>query len=376
MLVKTLLNEQGSFMESTKTQINIKTIGYGNNHSFTNLGPLEFERRQPKAKDVAMDILYCGVCHSDLHQASNDWGNTVYPCVPGHEIVGRVTAIGAEVTKFKVGEMVGVGCMVDSCRECAACKEGLEQYCEGPVGFTGTYNGPAKPDGTNTFGGYSDKIVVDENFVLKIPENLDIKAVAPILCAGVTTFSPLRHWKVSAGQKVGIIGFGGLGHLAVKLAAAMGADVTVFSTDADKSDDAKKFGAKDFVLSDDTDAMAKLELNYDFLLNTIPYPFDPNPYIKLLKRDATMAVVGLIMPFSEETNNMEMIFHRRNLAGSLIGGIAETQEVLNFCAEHNILPEIEMIAMEDINDAQKRMKNEEVRFRYVIDIANTMPKEV
>lgn len=362
-------------MESTKTQFTTKAIGYGNNHSFTSLGAMEFERREPKAKDVAMDILYCGVCHSDLHQASNDWGNTVYPCVPGHEIVGRVTAVGGEVTKFKVGETVAVGCMVDSCRECAACQEGLEQYCEGAVGFTATYNGPAKPDGTNTFGGYSDKIVVDEHFVLKVPENLDIKAVAPILCAGVTTYSPLKKWKVSAGQKVGVIGLGGLGHMAVKLAAAMGAEVTVFSTQEDKEADAKKFGAKDFVLSDDTEAMSKLELKYDFLLNTIPYAFDPNPYVKLLKRDATMAVVGLILPFSEETNNMEMIFHRRNLAGSLIGGIAETQEVLDFCSEHNILPEVEMIAMEDINDAHKKMKNEEVRYRYVIDIAKTMPKE-
>jgi alcohol dehydrogenase (NADP+) len=362
-------------MESTKTQTATKTIGYGNNHSFTSLGPIEFERRPPGAKDVAMDILYCGVCHSDLHQASNDWGNTVYPCVPGHEIVGRVTAIGAEVTKFKTGETVAVGCMVDSCRECAACKEGLEQYCEGPVGFTGTYNGPAKPDGSNTFGGYSDKIVVDEHFVLKVPENLDVKAVAPILCAGVTTYSPLKHWKVSAGQKVGVIGLGGLGHLGVQLAAAMGADVTVFSTADEKELDAKKFGATDFVLSDDTEALEKLELKFDFLLDTIPYPHDINPFVKLLKRDATLAVVGLLLPFKEETNNQEVAFHRRNISGSLIGGIAETQEVLDFCGEHNILPEVEMIAMEDINDAHKKMKNQKVRFRYVIDIANTLKAE-
>ena len=362
-------------MESAKTQTTTKTIGYGNNHSFTNLGPMEFERREPKEKDVAIDILYCGVCHSDLHQASNDWGNTVYPCVPGHEIVGRVTAIGDEVTKFKVGETVAVGTLVDSCRECEQCQQGLEQYCEGPVGATNTYNGPFKPDGSNTFGGYSDKIVVDEHFVYTIPESLDITKVAPLLCAGLTTYSPLKHWKVGLGQKVGIVGFGGLGHLAVKLAVALGADVTVFSTDKDKESYATELGAKDFVLSDDTAAMEKLELKYDFLLNTIPYPFDPNPYVKLLKRDATMAVVGLLLPFSEETNNMEVIFHRRNLAGSLVGGVPETQELLDFCAEHNILPEVEMISMEDINDAHKRMKNEEVRFRYVIDIANTMPKE-
>ena len=359
-------------MESTATKISSKAIAYGNNHSFTNLGPMEIERRAPKAKDVAIDILYCGVCHSDLHQAGNDWGNTVYPCVPGHEIVGRVTAIGGEVTKFKVGETVAVGTLVDSCRECEQCRQGLEQYCEGPVGATNTYNGPFKPDGTNTFGGYSDKIVVDEHFVYTIPENLDIKAVAPLLCAGLTTYSPLKHWKVGAGQKVGIVGFGGLGHLAVKLAVALGADVTVFSTDEDKESYAAELGAKDFVLSTDTAAMEKLELQYDFLLNTIPYPFDPNPYVKLLKRDATMAVVGLLLPFSAATNNMEVIFHRRNLAGSLVGGVPETQELLEFCAEHDILPEIEIIAMEDINEAHKRMKNEEVRFRYVIDIANTL----
>lgn len=354
---------------------NTTAIAYGDNHSFTNLGPMEIERRMPGAKDVAVDILYCGVCHSDLHQASNDWSNTIYPCVPGHEIVGRVTAVGAEVTKFKVGETVAVGTMVDSCRECEQCQQGLEQYCEGPVGATQTYNGPFKPDGSNTFGGYSDKIVVDEHFVFTIPENLDIKRVAPILCAGLTTYSPLKHRKVGAGQKVGVIGFGGLGHMAVKLATALGAEVTVFSTDEDKDDDAKKLGATDFVLSTDTDAMDALELKYDFLLDTIPYPFDPNPYVKLLKRDATMTVVGLLLPFSKPTNNQEIIMHRRNPAASVVGCVPETQELLDFCGEHNILPEVEMIRMEDINDAHKRMKNEEVRFRYVINIAGTMPKE-
>jgi alcohol dehydrogenase (NADP+) len=248
-------------------------------------------------------------------------------------------------------------------------------YCEGPKGATGTYNGPFKPDGSNTFGGYSDKIVVKENFVLKVPENLDVKAVAPILCAGVTTYSPLKHWKVGAGQKVGVIGLGGLGHMGVKLAKALGADVTVFSSSEEKRADAKKFGATDFVLTDDAEALANLELKFDFLLDTIPYEHDLNPFVKLLKRDATLAVVGLLLPFKEATNNLEVAFHRRNLAGSLIGGIAETQEVLDFCGEHNILPEIEMIAMEDINDAHQRMKDGEVRYRYVIDIAGTMPEE-
>lgn len=362
-------------MESTATKTKTKAIAYGNNHSFTSLGPMEIERRVPGAKDVAIEILYAGVCHSDLHQASNDWGNTVYPCIPGHEIVGRVTATGAEVSRFAVGETVAVGTLVDSCRECEQCRQGLEPYCEGPVGATTTYNGPFKPDGTNTFGGYSDKIVVDEHFVFKIPENLNIKSVAPLLCAGLTTYSPLKHWKVGAGQRVGVIGFGGLGHMGVKLAVALGAEVTVISTSEEKGILAKELGAKDFFLSTDTSAMNALELQFDFLLNTIPYPFDPNPYVKLLKRDATMAVVGLLLPFSAPTNNQEIIMHRRSLAGSLVGGVPETQELLDFCGEHNILPEVEMIAMADINDAHQRMKKEEVHFRYVIDIANTMPKE-
>lgn len=363
-------------MESTKTQTATKAVAYGNNHSFTNLGAMEIKRRTLGATDVAVEILYTGVCHSDLHQASNDWSNTVYPCVPGHEIVGRVTAVGAEVTKFKPNDTVAVGTMVDSCRVCEQCREGLEQYCEGPVGATQTYNGPFKPDGSNTFGGYSDKIVVTEHFVFKVPENMDVKRVAPLLCAGLTTFSPLKHWKVGAGQKVGVIGFGGLGHMAVKLAKALGADVTVFSTSEEKEADAKSFGATDFVLWEDADAMAALELKYDFLLNTIPYEHDLNPFVKLLKRDATMCVVGLLLPFSKPTNNQELIMHRRHLAASVVGGVAETEELLAFCAEHDILPECEMIAMEDINDAHKRMKNGEVRYRYVIDIVGTMPTEV
>lgn len=361
--------------EATKTQGTMKAIGYGNNHSFTSLGPIEFERREPSAKDVVVEILYCGVCHSDLHQASNDWTNTIYPCIPGHEIVGRVVTAGDEVSKFKAGEIVAIGTLVDSCRQCEACQQGLEQYCEGPIGATQTYNGPFIPDGSNTFGGYSDKIVVREHFVYKIPENLDIEKVAPLLCAGLTTYSPLKHWKVGTGQKVGIIGMGGLGHMAVKLAVALGAEVTVFSTTKEKEADAKKFGAKEFILSDDKDAMNALEKKYDFLLNTIPYPHDLNPFVKLLKRDATMVVVGLLVPFAEETNNMEVIFQRRQLAGSLVGGVPETQELLDFCGEHNILPEVEMISMEDINDAHKRMKDCEVRYRYVIDIANTMSME-
>jgi uncharacterized zinc-type alcohol dehydrogenase-like protein len=361
-------------MESTKLQreFETKAVGYGTSYSFMSLGSMEIERRALNADDVAIDILYCGVCHSDIHQAHNDWWNTIYPCVPGHEIVGKVTAIGNEVSRFSAGDTVAVGCLVDSCGVCRQCREGLEQYCQGPVGPTQTYNGPMKPDGSNTFGGYSDKIVVKESFVLRVPENLDLKAVAPILCAGITTYSPLKHWKVGAGTKVGIIGMGGLGHMAVKLATALGASVTVFSTSPEKESDARKFGAKNFVLTTDTDAMEQAELSQDFLLSTIPYPYDLNPHVKVLKLDGTMVVVGLLMPFAEETLNAEVVMHRRSLAGSVIGGIAETQEVLDFCAEHNILPEIEMIKMEDINDAHKKVKKGDVRYRYVIDIANTL----
>lgn len=359
-------------MESKAAKAGQTAVAYGNNHSFTSLGKMEVDRRPIGAEDVGIDIHFCGVCHSDIHQAANDWANTVYPCIPGHEIVGRVSEVGANVTNYKQGDLVAVGCMVDSCGVCPNCQKDLEQYCEGPVGATLTYNGPVKPDGSNTFGGYSNYIVVKESFVLKVPENLDAKVVAPILCAGVTTYSPLKHWKVGAGQKVGVIGLGGLGHIGVKLAKALGADVTVFSTSKEKEADAKKFGATEFVLWKDTDAMAKLELKYDFLLDTIPYEHDINQFVKLLKLDGTISVVGLLMPFPLPTNNQEVAFHRRNLSGSLIGGIAETQEVLDFCGEHNILPEVEMIAMENINDAHKRVKNGEVRYRYVIDIANTL----
>jgi uncharacterized zinc-type alcohol dehydrogenase-like protein len=361
---------------AAETERGAKAIGFGNNHSFTSLGPMEIERRTTKAEDVTVEILYCGVCHSDLHQASNDWGNTVYPCIPGHEIVGRVTEVGSNVTRFKAGQTVAIGTLVDSCRECKRCQEGLEQYCEGPVGATQTYNGPFKPDGTNTFGGYTDKIVVDQRFVYAVPESLDVKAVAPLLCAGLTTYSPLKHWNVGPGTKVGIIGLGGLGHLAVKSAAALGADITVFSTSEDKEADAKRFGAKDFVVWKDGSEMPDLEMTYDFLLNTVPYEHDLNPFVKILKFEGTMCTVGLLLPFAKPTNNQEMIMHRRNLSASVVGGVPETEEFLNFCAEHNLLPEVEMISMEDINDAHKRMKNQEVRYRYVIDVAGTMPKEV
>ena len=329
---------------------------------------------------MQIDVLYCGVCHSDIHQAENDWGNTVYPCMPGHEIVGRVVAIGAGVTRHGIGDLVGVGCMVDSCRQCAPCHEGDEQYCEGHNSWLATYNGPMKPasateDGTNmygadnTYGGYSNTVVVKEDFVLKVPASLPIEAAAPILCAGVTTYSPLRHWGVKQGDKVGIVGLGGLGHMAVKLAVAMGADVTVFTTDKDKIAPAKALGARAVVLEGDKQAYKDLELSFDLILSTIPEKHKVDPFITLLKRNATYCAVGALAEMPGYSNQ-ELVMHRRTLAGSLIGSIKETQEVLDFCAEHNVAPDVQVIPIQDINDAYKRVKEEDVRFRYVIDMAS------
>jgi len=359
------------FLDNTGVPMS-KAIGYATNHSFTSLAPILFDRPEPDPSDVQITILFCGVCRSDLHQVRDDWKNTVYPCMPGHEIVGRVSAIGKQVSKHAVGDLVGVGCMVNSCGSCASCRARLEQYCEGPIGATLTYNGPMKPDGSNTFGGYSSHIVVPESFVLKIPAGLDPVAAPPLLCAGVTTYSPLRHWRVGEGQRVGVVGLGGLGHMAVKLASAMGARVTVFSTSADKEADARRFGAEDFVLSTDKKAMTATELSLDFVLSTVPDSHDINPYVQALKRDATLVVVGTLAPFSKPTDNSKVAFHRRNVAGSLIGGIAETQEVLNFCAEHGIQAEVEVIPMADINEAFRCIARGEVRYRQVIDIAGTL----
>lgn len=349
----------------------LKAKGYGAKGSFLNtLKPMEFERHAPKADEVLIEILYTGVCHSDLHQVKNDWGNTIYPCVPGHEIVGRVTQAGSAVTKFKTGDLVGVGCMIDSCGTCHSCQGGEEQYCEGPVSFTATYNGYMKPDGSgfNTYGGYSDKIVVKESFVLRIPEKLDIKAAAPILCAGVTTYSPLKHWQVKAGSKVAVAGLGGLGHMGVQLAKAMGAEVTVITTSKEKEANAKKFGAHQVLLSEDKEAMDQHELYFDLIINTIPDAYDPNLYVKLVKRDGAHVAVGVLTPFKAPTNNMEVAAHRRSVTGSLIGSIAETQEVLDFCAEHGIAPQVEMIAIQDINEAFDNMLKNDVHYRYVIDM--------
>jgi uncharacterized zinc-type alcohol dehydrogenase-like protein len=331
------------------------------------LAPFTIERREAGPKDVQVDILYSGVCHSDIHQARNEWGNARYPMVPGHEIVGRVKSVGSDVKNFKAGDLVGIGCMVDSCQKCASCAEDLEQYCEN--GATFTYNGDDKKSGGLTFGGYSDHIVVDEKFVLRVPENIDIKATAPLLCAGITTYSPLRHWKVGKGQKVGVVGLGGLGHMGVKFAHAMGAHVVMITTSPEKGEDAKKLGADEVLISKDEAAMAKHANSFDFILNTIPVGHDVNPYLNLLKRDATMCVVGAVEPL-KELHGGNLIMKRKNLAGSLIGGIAETQEMLDFCGEHNIVCDVEMIDMNEINEAYGRMIKGDVKYRFVIDIAS------
>ena len=344
-----------------------KSIGYAALSATDRLAPFQFERREVGPHDVQIDILYCGVCHSDLHTARNEWKNTLYPSVPGHEIVGRVTAVGAHVAKFKVGDLAGVGCMVDSCRHCSSCEEGLEQYCDN--GFTGTYNGPVF-GGDNTYGGYSDKIVVSEQFVLRITHADNLAAVAPLLCAGITTYSPLRQWKVGPGQKVGVAGLGGLGHMAVKIARAMGAHVVLFTTSPDKKADALRLGAHDVVVSKNADEMSAHANSFDFILNCIAAPHDLDAYLGLLKRDGTMTLVGAPAEPHPSPDVFNLIFKRRRLAGSLIGGIAETQEMLDFCAEHNIVSDIEMIRIDAINEAYERMLKGDVKYRFVIDMAS------
>jgi uncharacterized zinc-type alcohol dehydrogenase-like protein len=334
------------------------------------LEPMEVERPEPKADEALVEVLYCGVCHSDIHQVNNDWKNTIYPCVPGHEIVGKVTRTGSEVTKFQSGDIVGVGCMIDSCGQCESCADGEEQFCEREVGATMTYNGYFKADGSgfNTFGGFSTNVVAKENFVVSIPEKLEMSAAAPILCAGITTYSPLKKWGVQPGDRVAIIGIGGLGHMAVMLAKAMGATVTAITTKEEKRDDAMALGADDVLISEDKDAMKAQARNFDFMLCTIPYPFDINLFIPLLKPRGSIVTIGLLGPYKAPTNNMEVAELARSVGGSLIGGVAETQEVLDFCAEHDILPQVEIIDIQHINEAFKKIRDEEVRFRYVIDM--------
>jgi alcohol dehydrogenase (NADP+) len=343
------------------------TKAYAAKSATDTLAPFSIERRAVGAKDIKIDILYCGVCHSDLHTVRSEWPGTLYPCVPGHEIVGRVTEVGGAVTKAKPGDLVGVGCMVDSCRTCISCDDGQEQYCE--CGFTATYNGNVFGGSENTFGGYSENIVVDEHFVLKVGhKEEDLAAVAPLLCAGITTWSPLRHWKVGPGQKVGVVGLGGLGHMGVKLAVALGAHVVVFTTSPGKVEDAKKLGAHDVVISRDPEAMAAHAGSFDFILNTVAASHDLDAFLVLLKRDATMTLVGVPSTPHPSPNIANLVFRRRSLAGSLIGSIAETQEMLDFCAEHGITSEIEMIRMQDIEPAFQRMLKSDVKYRFVIDM--------
>jgi uncharacterized zinc-type alcohol dehydrogenase-like protein len=330
------------------------------------LGPQEIQRRNPKPHDVQIDILYCGVCHSDLHTVRNEWGGTIYPCVPGHEIVGKVTAVGDHVKKFKVGDLAAIGCLVDSCRECDNCKDGLEQYCSN--GMVGTYNGQEKDGSGYTFGGYSKSILAHEDFVLTISDKLPLEGVAPLLCAGITTYSPLRHWKVGKGQKVAVLGLGGLGHMGVKLAASFGAEVTMLSQTAAKEKDAKRLGAKHFILTSD-EAQVKAAANtFDFILDTVSAAHDYNLYLGLLKTNGVMVCVGA-PPAPAQVPAFNLIFQRRSLAGSLIGGIPETQEMLDYCAAHNIVSDVEVIPIKDINDSYERMLKGDVRYRFVIDMA-------
>ncbi|PIB32717.1 NAD(P)-dependent alcohol dehydrogenase [Maribacter sp. 4G9] len=329
------------------------------------LKPFDIDRRDVQPDDVKIDILYCGVCHSDLHQVRNDWKNSVYPVVPGHEIIGKVLEVGSNVSNFEEGDLVGVGCLVDSCKTCGACKDDLEQFCEN--GATFTYNGEDKHLGGHTFGGYSESIVVDKDFVLKIPTNLDPKAAAPLLCAGITTYSPLAHWKIKKGDKVGVIGLGGLGHMGVKFAHAMGAHTVMITTSPNKSEDAKKLGADEVLISKNDEEMKKHASSFDFLLNTIPVGHDMNPYTNLLKRDATMVIVGAVEPL-DPLHGGSLIMGRKRIAGSLIGGIKETQEMLDFCGEHNVVCDIEMINIQDINEAYDRLQKSDVKYRFVIDM--------
>ncbi|MFV0574435.1 MAG: NAD(P)-dependent alcohol dehydrogenase [Vibrio sp.] len=343
----------------------MKTVGYAAHSNDAHMVQYYFERRDLRSNDVAIEISHCGVCHSDLHTVNGDWGDQPYPLVPGHEIVGVVTSIGSGVTKYKVGDRVAVGCMVDSCQECDQCHHGEEQYCRN--GMTPTYGAPDRISGETTQGGYSKHIVVREEFVLSIPENMDITRAAPILCAGITTFSPLRTWNVGKGSRVGVIGLGGLGHMAVKLAVAMGAEVTVISRSNSKEAQAKELGAKGILASTDEAAMAAAGSSLDLIIDTVPTKHDVTPYMSLLDIDGSLVIVGQVGPL-DEANTFPMIFGRRRVAGSLIGGIKETQEVLDFCAEHNVYPECEIIRMDQINDAFQNLAKGDLAHRYVIDM--------
>ena len=346
----------------------INVLGYATHSPTEALASYRFERREPRANDVVIEILYCGVCHSDLHQARNDWNNSIYPMVPGHEIIGRVISVEPDVTRFKPGDPVGVGCMVDSCQHCAACEHGLEQYCEEFP--TLTYNAVDPHDQMPTFGGYSKKIVVSDKFVLKVPDGLDLAGAAPLLCAGITTWSPLRHWKVGKESQVAVIGLGGLGHMALKLANALGADVTLFTRSPGKEQDARRLGAHRIVLSTDEGQMAAVKGQFDLIIDTVPYVHDLNPYLPTLALNGTLVLVGYLGNLDPLLNTTPLIMGRKSVAGSLIGGIAETQEMLDFCGKQGITSDIEVIRIQDINEAYERMLKSDVKYRFVIDMAS------
>lgn len=345
-----------------------KTRAYAAVSATSSLAPFAIQRRKARQDDVEIEILYCGVCHSDLHTARNDWGWTTYPIVPGHEIVGRVTAVGVDVTKFKVGDAVGVGCMVDSCGHCAACEGGHEQHC--CEGATFTYGGADRIDGTPTHGGYSEKVVVKQDFVVRVPDSLDLSAVGPVLCAGITTWSPLKDANVGPGSKVAVVGLGGLGHMAIKLAKALGAEVTLFTRSAGKGAGAKRLGADRVVLSTDQAQMAAVAGAFDLIVDTVPYVHDLNPYIPTLVFKGKLVLVGYLGPLEPALNSMPMVIGGKSVAGSLIGGITATQELLDFCGEHGIVSDVEVIRMQDINQAYERMLKSDVKYRFVIDMVS------
>lgn len=346
----------------------MKIFGFGVQNADDELSPIVFERKEPRAGEVAIKITHCGICHSDLHQVRNDWGNTIYPCVPGHEVAGVITAVGEGVSRFKQGDRVGVGCMVNSCQVCDSCQEGEEQYCSGPKSCTLTYNGPKKPDGSNTYGGYTTDIVAREEFVLQVPDGLDLKYVGPILCAGITVYAPMKHWQLEKGQTIGVAGIGGLGHMAIQIGKALEAEVVAFTRSADKKDEILEIGADKVVISSDEEQMQAAAQSLDMLINTIPVPHDIAPYIDLMRPNSTIVVVGNMINFPEFSPG-PMVFNRISLAGSLIGGIADTQEVLDLCGNHKITPKIKMIGVDEINDVFDVLESGgDGNFRHVIDM--------
>jgi uncharacterized zinc-type alcohol dehydrogenase-like protein len=346
----------------------MNVLGYAAHSADSDLEPFRFERRDTRPDDVVIEILYCGVCHSDLHNARNDWGNAMYPMVPGHEIIGRVVSVGPQVNRFKAGDQVGVGCMVDSCQHCRSCEHGHEQYCEHQSTYT--YNAFDRHDKRPTYGGYSETIVVSDKFVLKVPDGLDLKGAAPLLCAGITTWSPLRHWNIGQGSKVAVIGLGGLGHMGLKLAKGLGADVTLFTRSPGKEEDARRLGADRVVLSTDEAQMSAVYGEFDLIIDTVPYVHDLNPYVPTLAVNGTLVLVGYLGDLDPMLNTVPLIMGRKSVAGSLIGGIAETQELLDFCGKHGITSDVEVIKIQDINQAYERMLKSDVKYRFVIDMAS------